>query len=216
MDTSQFTQFVPKIPEFDLTPELVTRIFYVVIGILALFYVWQMNRHRILIEINEKVKGGVVPRYGRYRQVFDAKKQMFDLRPMRGREILPSYPSNFFQKMKGLPVIGPLRFLCLMRLNKYSYAVITPNDKNDESCNFEEYNTKAWVYKDVEKKYRAKVFQKNLLYFGLHIAPLVVIVLGFVLIGFGIWGQYSIMVYFGEKIEYTIKLLCTVATNGKV
>ncbi len=131
--------------------------------------------HRVMVEILEKVKGGYVSKGGRYAVVYDRKNDLAYLRPMWGKERLPNFPSEAFQKTKGVPFIGIKRELSLIKVNKYSYKASLPEPGTAKTGSIKYHDTLSWMFLEQRRKFLKKISKENIYYVLMVMAPIIVI-----------------------------------------
>jgi len=152
---------------------------YALIGILigvGLFYMLRMRQHRINVELFETIKDGYVISTYRYAIAYDKGIGLEYLRPMFGKERLPPFPTEYFNKVITGNPFGVNREISLVRYNKYSYKVILP--AMDERGFVEVYSSpiKRWLFMEEKRKFIAKQKKADFMAWLSIIAPLAVIV----------------------------------------
>ena len=180
-----------KAPNFMGVTGGISRIINIILWVLiisvALFVFFKFAIHRVFVEIMPRVKGGYVCQGGRYAINYDKQNKLEYLQPMFGRERLPAFPSQAYQKCKGLPFIGILRELSLIELNRYNYKVSLPTTDKDKYGETRYYNTLNWVFLEQRRQFLKHTQREQMMNLLSMLAPMVVILIGFGLVA---WALY--------------------------
>lgn len=186
-----------------LLPELL----WIIIGSIVLLIIIKMNQHRINVEIMEYVQGGYVSKYGRYAMVRDKKNQLEYLRPMFGKNRLPSFPTEVFQKTKGAPIIGMKRVLLLIKQNQYSYKVLLPPKNLVILGEVKYFDTLPWLFIEQKRQFLVKHKREKFLNALAVIAPIVVILMALGFFISMIFLQASITTHEAEEITKALEVV---------
>lgn len=209
----ELTKILPKIPMIKITPTTIEQIFVGIMLTIVLFILYKCISNRICVEINEAVHKGVVPSSGRYRRVYNSRTKMHELRPMLGREPLPDFPHNAFQKVKDWPFFGIKRQLTLIKLNEYTYKVALPDLNIENDFKIIDYDVKGWVYNLMYSKFENRIRMSNLLYVLSIFAPILVIILSIGIFVMAIGANMMLISNLNNEIHRLIDVL-VITTGG--
>jgi len=186
---------------FDWSGVLPTIMWMIIIG-LVLFIVMKYMQFRRLVEVYEKVHGGYVCRGGRYKISKGRSDGREYLKPMFGGKVIPSFPSDAWQKCNSIPFIGVNRLLRLIKMNEHSYKMLfQPVDVMSKKGIAKYHDTLTWVYLEQLRLFKKTIAQKKFLYWANIIAPSAIIISCIVLLVFSMYAQGSIVLYGKEGID---------------
>lgn len=200
---------IPDLGGFDMNTVtgLLPELLWIIIISVVLLVVFKMNKHRINVEILEYVQGGYVSKYGRFAVAKDKKTQLEYLRPMFGKKRLPAFPTEFFQKTKGIPIIGIKRVLLLIKQNQYSYKVLLPPNGNLLIGKVKYLDTLPWLFIEQKRQFLVQHKRERLLNALAIIAPIVVILMALGFFIAMIFLQASITSHEAEEITKTLEIV---------
>ena len=198
----------PIIKTPQITPQMVNLIAIGLVLMLVSYVLFKLHKSRIFVEVYEKIKGGYVQKAGRYRIVFDKQTNMHCLISMMGGQRLPAFSSKHYQKVESQPIIGILRQIKLIKVNKHTYYPITPPD-NQLAClgEVQPYNSLGWVRTEIIREFEKKIHKGQLLYLISILAPIVVILAVLAFFGIAIYTDKAIFEAFITQIETTSNAL---------
>ena len=169
----------------------------VFIGVL-LSIILKITTHRIYVEKCYKLKSGTIIRGGRYKEYWDKELKLKYLLPMTGKERLPGFPSEAYQKVWGVPLIGIRRHLILDFPNKKSPIAIVPNSKEGKYVPF--HTIKHYVEQQ-DKEFIKKFNQQGFFNALQTYAPIVIIFCSLAFWGYQLMAQSGIYQQVAAKID---------------
>lgn len=177
------------------------------------FFVVRLLQHKRLVKIYEKVQDGYVTYSGRYSYSKDKSTNLEYLRPIFGKNRLPWFDLDKWQKIKGLPIFGVNRVIHLVKVNDYTFVPIVPN-LNTEQVELVPSNAMAWVFLNEQARFMQDKNKKDLSHVLSIIAPSIVIIATLGFIGFVIILQIKLNNFSAEKITESTNIIINYITNG--
>lgn len=187
-------------------------IIYTIIFAVILILIIRYTQHRKLVIIYEKIKNGYVRTSDRYSDSIDRNNGLEYLRPIFGKNRLPSFPSKFWQKTKGMPIFGVNRILNIIKLNNHTYKPIVPNYNTGE-CDIIDYSNLSWVYMNEYKKFITNRKKGDMVYLLSVLAPSAIIIACVAFFIFAMLGQAGIERAAAEKITRATEVIINYASS---
>lgn len=197
------------VPSVDFTAliQFLPTLFWIFAGIILLFMVMRMMSHRILVDFDDKVKNGYVIKSGRYAKVFDKKRRVFMLKPMFGGDVIPDVPTEYMQKTKGMPFIGPKRKLELLRINKHTLVAVTPEDSESNEMKAYDINSQMWTFQYEKEAFLRKLNKKDIFLKLSFLVPVFTIIMVMFMFGAALFVQMGLYNYFTNEIANATTIL---------
>lgn len=169
--------WIPKVGMPAISPLSLWGILIGFLIALVLVFMFRISQYRIRVEILEYVNNGFVRKKFRYKKAYDKDNNMTYLSPMQGSMRIANFPNECFIKVRGMPIVGILRSICLIRINQNSFNVFLPAEGRDEYGEIRPYDTRSWLHAEQLRKVNKKIQKQNILYLLGIIAPSAVIII---------------------------------------
>lgn len=204
-----------KVPNMQITPAMLNLLIMAMIMAVIFFVMMKLRQNRVYVDLYEKVKSGYVSKPGRYRITYDKTTKMHSLVPMFGKERIPAFKSEHFQKVGGMPFVGVLRQIKLIKVNKHTYYPVLPPVDKTMIGDVKDFNSLTWVRTEILKAFDKKVNSGQLLYILSVAAPCVVIISAIVFLLIAMYtDQYLLQTLVGRIDEISQALIAVVGKGG--
>jgi len=197
--------FISKLGTFDLI------LWATIIGVCFFVFI-RFVTHRKLVNVYQKVKGGYIKTGGRYEITNDKMTNIEYLRPMFGKNRLPNFPAKYWQKIKGIPLLGCYRTINIIKLNSYTYKPVTIDFKMGKVM-VDDYDTNGWVYMDEYTKFVRKRRQADIIYIISFVAPSLIIIGTIAFFILAILGQANIEAQAAERMKEITEAMINYGTR---
>lgn len=187
-------------------------IIYALIFSLLMFMIIRFVQHRRLVNIYIKVKSGYIKTAGRYEISNDKNTNIEYLRPIFGSLRLPNFPGKYWQKTKGLPLIGITRTINIVKLNSYTYKPIDI-DSDTGNVNIIDYNTIGFTYMEEYGKFLREKRKADIMYVLSFVAPSVVIITTIAFFVLAMLGQANIEGQAATEMKRIAEAMINYATS---